>query len=40
MLKPQANGARVAWLTGRKAGGRFLMSLFRKREVISDADFA
>lgn len=39
MLKPQANGARVAWLTGRKAGGRFLMSLFRQRQVITDADF-
>ena len=39
MLKPQPHGARVAWLTGRKAGGRFLMSLFRPRTVISDADF-
>jgi NAD(P)-dependent dehydrogenase (short-subunit alcohol dehydrogenase family) len=39
MLKPQANGARVAWLTGRKAGGRFFMSLFRQRQVITDADF-
>ena len=33
-------GARVAWLTGRKAAGRFLMSLFRKRELITDADLA
>ncbi len=40
MLQPQANGARIAWLTGRKAGGRFLMSLFRQRQVITDADFA
>jgi short-subunit dehydrogenase len=40
MLRPQANGARIAWLTGRKAGGRFLMSIFRKRQVITDADFA
>ncbi len=39
ILKPQTHGARVAWLTGRKAGGRFLMSLFRPRTVITEADF-
>jgi NAD(P)-dependent dehydrogenase (short-subunit alcohol dehydrogenase family) len=33
-------GARVAWLTGRKAAGRFFMSLFRKRQILTDADFA
>jgi NAD(P)-dependent dehydrogenase (short-subunit alcohol dehydrogenase family) len=33
-------GARIAWLTSRKAAGRFLMSLFRKRTVLTDADFA
>ena len=31
-------GARVAWLTSRKAAGRFFMSLFRKRSVLTDAD--
>lgn len=39
ILKPQNHGARIAWLTGRKAGGRFLLSLFRKRQVISESDF-
>jgi NAD(P)-dependent dehydrogenase (short-subunit alcohol dehydrogenase family) len=33
-------GARVAWLTGGKAGRRFLMSLFRKRQVLTEADLA
>jgi short-subunit dehydrogenase len=33
-------GARVAWLTGRKAAGRFYMSLFRKRQIVTDADLA
>jgi NAD(P)-dependent dehydrogenase (short-subunit alcohol dehydrogenase family) len=40
ILQPQKAGARVAWLTGAKAGRRFLMSLFRTRRVLSDADFA
>jgi len=40
ILKPQKAGARVAWLTGAKAGGRFFMSLFRKRQLLTDADFA
>ncbi len=33
-------GARVAWLTGGKAASRFLMSLIRKRQIVSDADLA
>jgi NAD(P)-dependent dehydrogenase (short-subunit alcohol dehydrogenase family) len=33
-------GARVAWLTGGKAAGRFFMSLFRKRQIVTDADLA
>ena len=40
ILKNQKAGARVAWLTGAKAGGRFFMSLFRKRQLITDADLA
>jgi NAD(P)-dependent dehydrogenase (short-subunit alcohol dehydrogenase family) len=32
-------GARVAWLTGGKAAGRFFMSLFRKRQIVADSDF-
>jgi short-subunit dehydrogenase len=40
ILKPQKAGARVAWLTGAKAGQRFFMSLFRKRQLLTDADFA
>ena len=32
------SGARVAWLTGGKAAGRFFMSLFRKRRILTDAD--
>lgn len=33
-------GTRVAWLTSRKAAARFMMSLFRKRSVLTDADLA
>lgn len=40
ILKPQKAGARVAWLTGAKAGRRFFLSLFRKRQLLTDADFA
>jgi NAD(P)-dependent dehydrogenase (short-subunit alcohol dehydrogenase family) len=40
ILKPQKAGSRIAWLTGRKAAGRFLMSLVRKRRVVTDADLA
>jgi len=39
ILQPQRAGSRIAWLTGGKAGRRFLMSLFRKRQVLTDADF-
>lgn len=40
ILKPHRSGDRVAWLTGAKAGGRFMMSMFRKRQLLTDADFA
>jgi NAD(P)-dependent dehydrogenase (short-subunit alcohol dehydrogenase family) len=40
ILREQRAGARVAWLTGGKAAGRFFMSLFRKRQLITDADLA
>lgn len=40
ILRDQKAGARVAWLTGGKAAGRFLMSLFRKRQIVSEADFS
>ena len=40
ILKPQKAGARIAWLTGAKAGKRFFLSLFRKRQLLTDADFA
>lgn len=33
-------GARVAWLTGKKAAFRFMTSGFRKRQVLKDSDFA
>ena len=38
ILRNDKAGARVAWLTGGKAAGRFFMSLFRKRRMITDAD--
>ena len=40
ILNNRQRGARVAWLTGAKAGGRFFMSLFRKRQVLTPADLA
>lgn len=40
VLQPQKAGSRVAWLTGGKAGRRFMMSLFKKRTVVTDVDFA
>lgn len=40
VLANERAGARVAWLTSRKAAGRFFMSLFRKRQVLTDADLA
>ena len=39
MLGPHKTGDRVAWLTNGKAFRRFFGSLFRKRRVLSDADF-
>jgi NAD(P)-dependent dehydrogenase (short-subunit alcohol dehydrogenase family) len=35
VLENDRHGARIAWLTTPKAAGRFLGSLFRRREVIS-----
>ena len=40
ILRNDRAGARVAWLTGGKAARRFFMSLFRKRQLITDADLA
>jgi NAD(P)-dependent dehydrogenase (short-subunit alcohol dehydrogenase family) len=40
ILRNDKAGARVAWLTGGKAARRFFMSLFRKRQLITDADLA
>ncbi len=40
ILRNHKTGARVAWLTGAKAGKRFFMSLFRKRQILTDSDFA
>lgn len=40
VLKNDRAGARVAWLTGGKAAARFFMALFRKRQIVSDADLA
>jgi NAD(P)-dependent dehydrogenase (short-subunit alcohol dehydrogenase family) len=40
MLANDRAGARIAWLTSRKAASRFLMSLFRKRTVLTDADLS
>ncbi len=40
VLRPHKAGDRVAWLTNGKAFRRFAGSLFRKRKVLSDADFA
>lgn len=40
IISNQKAGGRVAWLTSRKAAGRFLGSLLRKRKVLTDADLA
>ncbi len=40
VLANNKSGARVAWLTGGKAAKRFFMSLFRKRQILTDADLA
>lgn len=39
VLDNRSNGSRIAWLTSGKAAGRFLGSLFRRRQVLTDADF-
>ena len=40
ILEPHKTGDRVAWLTNGKAFRRFAGSLFRKRKVLGEADFA
>lgn len=40
MLRHPKNGSRVAWLTSGKAARRFMGSLFRRRQVLTPADFA
>ena len=40
ILRMPANGARIAWLTSGKAARRFFGSLFRRRQVLTPADFA
>ena len=40
LLAEHRSGDRVAWLTGAKAARRFFMSIFKKRQVMSEADFA
>ena len=40
ILEPHKSGDRVAWLTNGKAFRRFAGSLFRKRQVLADSDFA
>jgi NAD(P)-dependent dehydrogenase (short-subunit alcohol dehydrogenase family) len=37
-LAVRKQGAMIAWLTPRKAAGRFLMSFFRKRDVLSELE--
>ena len=39
LLAEHRSGDRVAWLTGGKAARRFFMSIFKKRQVMSEADF-
>jgi NAD(P)-dependent dehydrogenase (short-subunit alcohol dehydrogenase family) len=36
ILKARRSGAKVAWLTGPKAFGRFMTAGFRKRELFAD----
>jgi NAD(P)-dependent dehydrogenase (short-subunit alcohol dehydrogenase family) len=40
ILANEKAGARVAWLTSRKAAARFFGSLFRKRRILTEADLA
>lgn len=38
ILKADKSGAKVAWLTGGKAFGRFMTAGFKKRDLFSDLD--
>ncbi|MGI9667726.1 MAG: SDR family NAD(P)-dependent oxidoreductase [Acidimicrobiia bacterium] len=38
ILSTDKTGAKVAWLTKRKAMGRFMTSSFKKRDLFSDTD--
>ncbi len=38
MLKANKSGAKVAWLTGAKAFGRFMTAAFNKRDLFSDIE--
>lgn len=40
MLKTNKSGARVAWLTGGKAFGRFMTAAFKKRDLFADIEGA
>ena len=40
ILEPHKTGDRVAWLTNGKAFRRFVGSMFRRRQVLSDSDLA
>ena len=40
ILAQHETGDRVAWLTGAKAARRFFMALFKKRQIMSESDFA
>ena len=37
-LAMNKQGARIAWLTGAKAAGRFASSIFRKRDILSELE--
>jgi NAD(P)-dependent dehydrogenase (short-subunit alcohol dehydrogenase family) len=38
ILQNKKNGARINWLSGRKASWRFLTAAFSKRDIFSDLD--
>lgn len=38
ILKSDKSGAKVAWLTGGKAFGRFMTAAFKKRDLFADMD--
>lgn len=37
-LANKTQGARIAWMTPRKAAGRFLMSFFRQRDILAELE--